>query len=199
MVRVERKRDARERILDVASRRLRSDGISGAAIAPIMREAGLTHGAFYAHFGSKAEFAAESFAHAIRRGRGNWLGEAVDGTWLGRLKRLAAGYLTRSHRDHPEAGCAFATAVCESGRAGEDFRSVYEAELRETLEGICSPFHDPDNDVGRRMDDAVTLMALCVGGLALSRAVVDEELSDRILRACRTSVATRIKDQGDVA
>ena len=197
MIRAERKQETRERILDVAARHLRSEGISGAAIGPVMREAGLTHGTFYAHFANKADFASAAFAHAIRKRRGNWLGKTQDGSWFARLKRLAAGYLTPKHRDNPGTGCAFATTVCESGRAERDFRAAYGAELLETLEAIRAPFHGGDADDEERMDEAIALMALCVGGLALSRAVADEDLSDRILRACRTSAARHADATGD--
>jgi len=191
--RAERKRNVRGRILDVAARHLRRDGVDGAAIGPIMREAGLTHGAFYAHFGDKQDFMAAAFAHAISSGRKGWLGDAPDESWLARMKRLAAGYLTRWHRDNPGAGCAFATAASDGGRADESFRSAFEAELLETLEGVCAPFRDGAADDERRLDDAIALLALCVGGLSLSRAVADKDLSDRILLACRTAVAVRAK------
>ena len=63
-VRAHLKQASLSRILDAAAIRLRAEGLSGAAIAPVMRDAGLTHGAFYSHFANKDELAAAAFRHA---------------------------------------------------------------------------------------------------------------------------------------
>ena len=63
------------RILDVAASRLRVEGITGAAIAPVMQEAGLTHGAFYSHFANKDELSIAAFRHALVENRPRWVGK----------------------------------------------------------------------------------------------------------------------------
>ena len=67
--RADSKQESQDRILDAAARRLREEGLTGAGIAAVMRDAGLTHGAFYSHFGTKDELAGAAFAHAIGTGR----------------------------------------------------------------------------------------------------------------------------------
>jgi TetR/AcrR family transcriptional regulator, transcriptional repressor for nem operon len=80
------KRQSLERILDAAARRVREEGLNGAAIVPVMREAGLTHGAFYSHFTNKDDLAAAAFGHAITTGRAHWIKPSKRESWNTRLK-----------------------------------------------------------------------------------------------------------------
>lgn len=152
-----------------------------------MQEAGLTHGTFYSHFPGKDDLAAASFSHAVRSRRGRWIGVAVDTSWSARLKRLAKSYLSRTHRDDFSGGCAFAALTSDGVRAPAPFRAAYEGELTETLAQVCAPFEGRPAGDEARLDEAIALMALCIGGLSLARAVIDRSLSDRILRACRAA------------
>ncbi len=171
------------RILDAAAQRLREQGLDGAAIAPVMREAGLTHGAFYAHFETKSELTNTAFAHALATRRPQWIGPEKSKPWRARLRGLAERYLSTAHRDDPGTGCAFAATASEAAHANEDFRNRFEQELRTSLAAICD---DTDEN---QLDDAIALMAICVGGLSLARAVPDDEFSARILRVARQAAA----------
>jgi TetR/AcrR family transcriptional repressor of nem operon len=182
--RFELKQDSLGRILDAGAKCLREAGIEGSAIIPIMRQAGLTHSAFYSHFSSKDELTTASFTHAITSRRSSWIGDAEDVSWSERLKRLARRYLSRSHRDDLTNSCAFSALSSEAARASPAFRDTYERELRKTLAIICEPFNVKDA-LTEHVDHAIVLMALCVGGLSLARPIGHGELSDRILRACR--------------
>lgn len=183
--RADSKRASRTRILDAAARRLREEGLEGAAIAPVMREAGLTHGAFYAHFATKDELTDAAFAHALTTGRPQWITPRRGESWRTRLCDLADRYLTIKHRDERGAGCGFAAVSSEAAHAGPGFRARYEHELRTSLAAICT-----DDTDAQHTDDAIALMAICLGGLSLARGVVDEELSARILRVARDAVTT---------
>lgn len=178
------KRESLDRILDAAARRLREEGLDGAAIVPVMRDAGLTHGAFYSHFANKDELAGAAFARAISTGRPHWIKPMRSESWSARLAGLAERYLTQAHRDQLSTSCGFATLSSEAARASEQFRASYERELRTSLAAICG-----DDDTDDRLDDAIALMAICVGGLSLSRAVVDPTFSARILRVAREAAA----------
>lgn len=182
--RAELKTESRNRILQAAGTRLRVEGLAGAGIADVMKDAGLTHGAFYAHFANKSELSAAALRHALLENRKRWIGEPRPETWRQRLQRLASRYLTKRHRDHPAEGCALAALATESGRGDEPMRRAFEEELLKSLQGICDGSQEEQVPADRRLDDAIALMALCVGGLSLSRAVADKELSARILRAC---------------
>jgi TetR/AcrR family transcriptional repressor of nem operon len=188
------KQASQYRILDAASRRLRREGLRGAAIATVMKEAGLTHGAFYSHFGNKDELAAAAFRHALADNRPRWMGRTRDASWAERLSRLARRYLTQSHRDTPDAGCALAAVASEVARSDAGFRRTYEQELRKSLEAICEANESSTGSV--RMNDAIAFMALCIGGISLARAVEDKALSERILEACRAAAGRIPPDRG---
>jgi len=185
--RARRKQESLERILNVASRRLREDGLGGAAIAPVMEEAGLTHGAFYSHFADKDELARRAFEHAVDKGQPRWFenGRQKNESWSHRLKRLAAAYLSPEHRDDRANGCAIAALVSHVPGATDAFRQTYRAKVEATLQMICEREGAFDEE---QLEDDMTLLALCIGGLSLSRAVDDPELSERIISCCRHAV-----------
>jgi len=185
--RASKKQESRERILDVASRRLREEGLSGAAIAPVMEEAGLTHGAFYSHFANKDELAERAFDYAVDNGQRRWFerGRRRHETWPQRLKRLATSYLSPAHRDDRANGCAIAALVSQVPSATEAFKQTYGARVETTLRAICARDADVDEE---QLEEAIVFLALCVGGLSLSRAVDDPEFSARILADCRRGI-----------
>ncbi len=176
------KQESLDKILDAAARRIREEGLDGAAIVPVMRDAGLTHGAFYSHFSNKDDLANAAFGRAITTGRGRWIKPSRGEAWGKRLSALATHYLTRAHRDDLATSCAFAALSSDAAHASEKFRACYEHELRGSLAAIC------DGDE-HRLDDAIALMTVCVGGMALARAVADPKFSDRILRVSRQTAA----------
>lgn len=190
--RSELKAESLSRILEAGAKRLRTEGLSGSVIADVMRDAGLTHGAFYVHFANKAELSVASLRHALLDNRKRWVGELRRESWVQRLQRLARRYLTTAHCDNPADGCALAALATEAGRSDDVFRRAYEEELLKSLHGICNGSKELQAaSSDQQFDDAITLMALCVGGLSLSRAVIDQGLSERILQVC-TDAAGRI-------
>ncbi|MCW2685176.1 MAG: transcriptional regulator [Mycobacterium sp.] len=189
--RADSKRASLDKILDAAARRIRQEGLDGAAIVPVMRDAGLTHGAFYSHFSSKDDLASAAFGRAITTGRRHWIKPWRGESWSERLTGLAKRYLTTAHRDDLSTSCGFATLSSDAAHASDQFRASYEHELRTSLAAICG---DDSND---RLNDAIALMAVCVGGMALSRAVADPKFSTRILRVAREAAAKLSANQPD--
>ncbi len=185
--RAKKKQESRDRILEVASRKLRQEGLTGSAIAPVMQEAGLTHGAFYSHFADKDELAQQAFNFALDKGQPRWFEDAknIGESWPERLKRLAASYLRPSHRDDRANGCAIASLVSQVPAATDSFRLAFRARVETTLQAICGNEGDVDDE---QFDAAVAFLALCVGGINLARAVDDPEFSERILAACRHGI-----------
>jgi TetR/AcrR family transcriptional regulator, transcriptional repressor for nem operon len=181
-VRAESKQESLDKILDAAARRIREEGLDGAAIVPVMRDAGLTHGAFYSHFSSKDDLANAAFTRAITTGRSHWIKPRRGESWRERLTSLAKRYLTVAHRDDLSTSCGFATLSSDAAHASNDFRACYEREFRGSLAAIC----DGENE---HLDDAIALMTVCVGGMALARAVADPKFSARILRVGREAAA----------
>jgi TetR/AcrR family transcriptional repressor of nem operon len=191
-IRAEGKQESLDKILDAAARRIREEGLDGAAIVPVMRDAGLTHGAFYSHFSSKDDLANAAFARAITTGRSHWIKPRRGEPWRERLTSLAKRYLTTAHRDDLSTSCGFATLSSDAAHASDDFRACYEHELRGSLAAICEEVADERStktDTDERLDDAIALMTVCVGGMALARAVADPKFSGRILRVAREAAA----------
>lgn len=186
--RAESKQESLDRILDAAARRIREEGLDGAAIVPVMRDAGLTHGAFYSHFANKDDLASAAFTRAITTGRPHWIKPMRGESWRERLTGLAKRYLTSAHRDDLATSCAFATLSSDAAHASGEFRAGYERELRGSLAAICDGHDD-------RLDDAIALMTICVGGMALARAVADPKFSSRILRVAREAAAKLADNQ----
>ena len=180
--RAKQKRESRNRILKITGARMRKEGIDGASIAKIMRDAGLTHGAFYAYFHNKNELAQAGFQHAIDSTQPRWFGSKHgDESFAARLKRLAATYLSKRHRDSIDTGCAISALATDVPRSGEDFQAIYELAVKNTLKQIGGDFPDKQNE-------AILFLSLCVGGLLLSRNVQDEELSRQILETTRSHI-----------
>ncbi|HEX7952739.1 MAG TPA: helix-turn-helix domain-containing protein, partial [Burkholderiales bacterium] len=63
-VRTAAKEASHERIVSAAARAIRRSGYDGTGVADIMKEAGLTHGAFYAHFTSREAMLTEAASRA---------------------------------------------------------------------------------------------------------------------------------------
>src|SRR5437660_2151073 len=109
----DQKQATRQRILEAAGRRFKQDGIDGAGVASVMSDAGLTNGAFYAHFASKEDLVANVLADQLRTQR-----ERLGCQPAGRagLEALVRSYLSPQHRDQPADGCPSAALLDEIAR-----------------------------------------------------------------------------------
>ncbi|TIU52667.1 MAG: TetR family transcriptional regulator, partial [Mesorhizobium sp.] len=116
-----RKDASRGRIMEVAAERFRSDGIAASGLATIMSDAGLTNGAFYPHFQSKAELVRESVAAALDA-QSRQIQELLAS---GGPEKAIEAYLSAEHRDNPEKGCASAALLPEIARQPPETREVY--------------------------------------------------------------------------
>ena len=178
-----RKQRTRERILASAGRVFRRKGYAGSGVDELMREAGLTHGGFYAHFRSKEALFAEAVVAALGRtaelmGRGSDDREGV--AWL---RAAVRRYMSRPHLRAVEEGCALPALVSELGRTGDAPREAFEERLLDLLADVEEKA--PSGPELEPADRVLATVALCAGGVSLARAVKDPALADRILRACR--------------
>lgn len=186
----EHKAQTRERILAQASERLRADGLSGVSITQLMTAAGVTHGGFYRHFDSREDLIAQATERALREGAA-----AGARARAGQPPTLAAyvkSYLSRTHRDAPERGCAIAALAADVPHAGALTSEVFTEGLMATLERLAAQFAargavaSGGSSNPEPMDEAIALLSSMVGALVLSRAVKDGALSDRILAVNRS-------------
>jgi TetR/AcrR family transcriptional repressor of nem operon len=181
----EHKAKTRQKILKAAGRLFREFGYDGVGVDAIMAEAGLTAGGFYAHFPSKRALFDEALATALATGKAAETATAMksaESDEVGRLRLMIKNYLSRQHRDQVADGCPLPALTPDAARGGEASRENYERQLLQYVKRLEALL--PAGAAASR-DIALALMAQCVGGLMLARAVNDERLSDRILKACR--------------
>lgn len=181
-----KKKESHERILRSAGSLVRKKGISGANINEVMAGAGMTVGGFYAHFPSKQSLMAEAIREALRQSRERLAAYAADKKGAGRIEAVAGSYLSRSHRDNPEAGCPLPAALGEISRADAQVREALAEEMENSVEEMAS--HLREAGIEDPEGEALALFSLMVGGLALARALRGLPLSDEVLRACRQHV-----------
>jgi TetR/AcrR family transcriptional repressor of nem operon len=159
------KRETRDRIVHVAADAFRERGIDGVGVAEIMKQAGLTHGGFYAHFKSKDDLVKAAFEQMSLE-----IADTVGAT----------DYLAELHMLHPERGCPLPTVGTELTRSGAKMRRSVAAEVRARLARIAKR-------LGRRREketDAAGAFACMVGGMVIARALPETE-GRAFLERCR--------------
>jgi len=163
-----------ERIVKEASHLFRNRGFEDVTVAEVMKAAGLTHGAFYAHFSSKEELqkAAVAYGQELSAGRARTYGATKQGR-----QEYADRYLSRRHRDNPGDGCTMAALAQEVARATTEVKQAFEAGLDEILAAK-----------GGDRKEAIFQTAALIGGIVLARAVEDKRFSNEILESVRQKV-----------
>jgi len=179
-----KKEQTRARILDAASQSFRSSGYAGTGVDGIAKAAGVTSGAFYAHFGSKdgafeAALAAgmdeviESIPNFQREFGPDWVGDFAD------------YYLGEAHRNDLAYGCAMTTLSPEVARADPNIHTAYEAKMNRIVGLIADGLDGGSEDA--RNARAWAMLSTLVGGLTLSRAVANSDIANGIAAAARTA------------
>ncbi|HET6389354.1 TetR/AcrR family transcriptional regulator [Hyphomicrobium sp.] len=166
----------RRHIVDVASKCFRRDGVSAAGIAGIMGEAGLTNGAFYAHFESKEALVRETLASALADQQHRLDEEQRTGIDIeGAIRR----YLNRAHLEDPAGGCPSAALLPEIARQPVSTRQTYEEGLRGYVSALAALL--PDAGSAASVRRATAIFGLMVGTLQFARAVPDTAEAEQIL------------------
>jgi TetR/AcrR family transcriptional repressor of nem operon len=178
--------ESRKRILDVAATLFRQTGFDGISLSDIMKAAGLTHGGFYGHFGSKEDLEAQALSLALARSVTDW-SQLVDSTAARPLAALAGQYLSPDHRENVGEGCPFAALGADTARRGERVRSAFTAGLEPFLELLSNVI--PGRSKAQRRLKAIAILAEMVGAIILARAVNDPALSDEILAATSLNIS----------
>lgn len=175
------KQAARERIIEAAARAIRRGGYDGPSVSEIMKEAGLTHGTFYAHFDSKEALLAAAADHA----------GAETVAWSRRVAAsvppqqaattLIQSYLSGEHVKNIEHGCPIAALGSEMPRQTAEVRQVATARIREMIEVVAQEWPESAEAIARQQ--AIATVCAMVGSLILARAVDDAALSEEIRTA----------------
>ena len=182
----EHKLETHARIVKKASVRLREKGAHGIGVADLMKEAGLTHGGFYAHFDSREALVIEAFAYAMDRGTERWRKLAEATPPEKRLATIVGSYLTPLHRDDPGNGCAVPTLGAEIARESPKTRRAFAAKLEQMIEEMADQILDVPRKAARKQ--AMATIATMMGTMVMSRIAGTGEFSDQILAAGREAV-----------
>ena len=185
----EHKLETHARIVKKASVRLREKGAHGIGVADLMKEAGLTHGGFYAHFDSREALVIEAFAHAMDRSTERWRALAEATPPEKRLATIVNSYLTPLHRDDPGHGCAVPTLGAEIARESPKTRKAFAAKLEQMIDMLAEQIPDLPRKAARKQ--AMTTIATMMGTMVLARIAGSGEFSDEILDAGRDAVLER--------
>jgi TetR/AcrR family transcriptional regulator, transcriptional repressor for nem operon len=184
------KQATRQRIVEAAGRRFKQDGIDGAGVATVMSDAGLTNGAFYAHFASKEDLVANVLADQLRVQRENF--DSHPPTRAG-LEAFIRAYLSPQHRDQCADGCPSAALLDEIARRPAATRQVFTDELLNTADDIAARLNRTDAEAART--DALTILGFMIGTLQIARALADRDLSDQLLARSREAALKLLEDR----
>ncbi len=179
------KQKTHERIVTLAAKRLREEGLEGIGVADLMKEAGLTVGGFYKHFASRDELVAEAVESAIGSWRRRQEDKGIDPESIS-LDEYVDTYLSERHRDHCGEGCAYAALTADIARSSNTVRAVATEGLRRNFDAMTARMPKPETAKARRK--AIIASCLMTGALGLARVSNDEALSAEILETVRSFV-----------
>ena len=179
----ERRAETHQKIVKDASRRLRAEGLSGAAVSAVMRDAGLTHGGFYKHFGSKDELVIESLRKAFGEIADSLTRAAQKSKPGSAWKTIVESYLSAEHCDHPEWGCPLAALAPELARADQAMRAQILEEMEKYKNRMIAFMP------GRRKADKerafTAIISTMLGAVAIARILPDRGERARVLANAR--------------
>ncbi|MFT3699133.1 MAG: TetR/AcrR family transcriptional regulator [Kofleriaceae bacterium] len=169
-----------ERIVQAAAKRIRRNGYANTSVADVMKDAGLTHGGFYAHFPSREAMLAEALDYAAAEGVRSLVGSAsVDASTKHEdyLEALVDNYLSDRHLESKDLGCTIAALGTETRRQSPEIRAVATTRIKELIAAV-----------GKATPDALATISTLVGALVIARIVDDPELKDDVRAAAKKAV-----------
>jgi AcrR family transcriptional regulator len=176
-----RKEVTHERIVDAAARAFRRSGYDGTAVADIMKDVGLTHGGFYAHFESREAMLAEAADRAGADTVATMTRVAGAAPPDQALQAIIRAYLSKAHVEAVETGCAVAALGSEMPRQAPQVRRAATRRIKEMIDLVAR--QSPDWGQPGAHERALVTVATAVGALVLARAVDDPQLSDALREA----------------
>lgn len=181
--RPEHRADIHQKIVKDASRRLRAEGLTGAAVSAVMRDVGLTHGGFYKHFRSKDGLVVESLREAFRE-TANRLAQAGEQAQPGTAwKAIVKAYLSPEHCDHAEFGCPLAALAPELARTDETVKAQILGEMTKYKSRML-PFM-PGRRAAEKERAFVAIISTMAGAVAIARILPDQATRAKVLTSAR--------------
>ena len=176
-----------DRIVDAAARAIRRSGYNGTGVADIMKDAGLTHGGFYAHFPSREAMLAEAADRAGSESVAMMERIAAKLPQQQALPAMLQAYLSKEHLEGIETGCATAALGSEMPRQTPEVRRAATRRIKEMIDLVAR--HSPDWGQPGAHERALVTVATLVGALMLARAVDEPKLSDGLRKSALSHLA----------
>lgn len=181
--RPEHKAEVHQKIVKDASRRVRAEGLNGAAVGAVMQGSGLTHGGFYKHFGSKNDLLTESLREAFREMTGNLVRAAEHSPPKAAWKAIVKMYLSLEYCDHANRGCPLTALAPELARGDRRMKAYVLAELV-SYKNRMLPFMP-----GRRTADKerafFSIFSTMIGAVEIARLLPDPAMREKVLARAR--------------
>jgi TetR/AcrR family transcriptional regulator, transcriptional repressor for nem operon len=179
-------------ILDATAAMIRNDGASAVTIAKVMSEVGLTHGGFYAHFGSRDELLVAATKHAFVDGKQRLDQLASKLVDLEPLQAFVSIYLSRQHVNSPEIGCAAASLSGDSAHNTEQYASAFANGIEEYLTALLARTDPSVRASNETADDVALLLCACIGAVAVARASGSSPLAKKLPKSVHAALNRRI-------
>jgi TetR/AcrR family transcriptional repressor of nem operon len=183
-----KKAETHERIVRAAARAIRKRGYAGVSVADVMKDAGLTHGGFYAHFASREAMLEEALDHAAAESLANLNRATAKAAPGDALEAFVASYLSDSHLEHPESGCTTAALGSETRLQPPEVRKVATRRVKEMADLVARQL--PRWGASEAHGDALAVMSTLVGALVIARLVDEPALSAAIREAAAGFIRT---------
>jgi TetR/AcrR family transcriptional repressor of nem operon len=179
----EHKAETHQKIVKDASRRVRTEGMTGAAVSAVMRDAGLTHGGFYKHFESKDALLMESLSEAFREIADRLAQAAEQSQPQTAWKAIVKTYLSLEYCDHVEYGCPLPSLAPELARADKAMKPRIFEELKKYRSRML-PFMP-----GKRTTDKerafLSIFSTMVGAIEIARMLPEPAMREKVLASAR--------------
>ena len=177
------KLETHQKIVKDASRRIRAEGLNGAAVSAVMKDAGLTHGGFYKHFDSKDDLLLESLREGFREIE-DTLANAAEQSPPGEAwKAIVRTYLSLELCEHAERGCPLAALSPELARADKKMKPRIVAELV-NYKNRMTPFM-PGKGIADRERAFFAIFSTMIGAIAIARLLPDRAMREKVLANTR--------------
>lgn len=181
-----RKEESHERIVTAAARAIRRSGYGGTGVADIMKDAGLTHGGFYAHFASREAMLAEAADRAGAEGVSASGRIAAAAPPRQALRAMLEAYLSNAHVESVETGCAVAALGSEMPRQAPQVRRAATRHIKEMIDLVAR--QSPEWGKPGAHQRALVTVSTMLGALVLARAVDEPRLSNEVREAALKSL-----------
>ncbi len=188
---LDQREQTRQRILDSAARLFALKGFDAVGLDELMADAGLTRGAFYHHFRTKTEVYDQAIAHAARVGSAR-----LDDLGERGLDQLIEHYLSREHAEGEALRCPLAFLAADVTHREAAIRDSYTRFFERFVQRLA---RDLPGAPAQRRRRALQLATTLIGGVALARALDDENLAEELLAACRQGGQALLAADEDLA